>query len=104
MVVAARKALFLVRGQLTRSRSPQATRMLANKTATNALRQIMPAPLGSRRFLLVSMLLESRATLGDMLPMLLGRIARLVIVSSRIGIKASFLLVSFGQHLAKVCY
>jgi hypothetical protein len=32
IVVSARNALFLVRGQLTRSRSPQATRMLANKT------------------------------------------------------------------------
>lgn len=38
MVVAARKALFLVRGQLVRSRSPQATRMLPSKSATKLIR------------------------------------------------------------------
>jgi hypothetical protein len=84
IVVAARKALFLVRtsGQLTRSRSPQAMSIDANKTATKVVRQIMPASLGNLRFLLVPMLLGNRATLGDMLPRLFCRIARLVVVSS----------------------
>jgi len=39
--VSARNALFLVRGQLTRSRSPHATRIDANKSATKLARQII---------------------------------------------------------------
>jgi hypothetical protein len=57
--------------------------MLANNTATKLIRQIILGPLGSLRFLLVPMLMGSRATLGDMSPMLLYCIARLVVVSSR---------------------
>jgi hypothetical protein len=46
MVVAARKALFLVNGgQLTRSRFPQAIRIDASKSATKVVRQIMLTPL-----------------------------------------------------------
>jgi hypothetical protein len=72
-------ALFFVRGsQLRRSRSPHATRIDANKSATKVVRQIMLASLGSLRFLLVSMLLESRATLGGMSPTLFYRLARLL--------------------------
>ena len=41
IVVAARNALFLVRGQLTRSRSPQATRTLPSNIATKLIRQII---------------------------------------------------------------
>jgi hypothetical protein len=76
--------LFLVRtsGQFTRSRSPQATRIDANKSATKLIRQIILVPLGSLRFLLVPMLQESRATLDGMSPTLFDRIARLVVVSS----------------------
>jgi hypothetical protein len=71
-----------VRGQLTRSRSPQATRMLANKSATKLARQIMLVALGNLRSLLVSMSLGSRATLDGMSPTLFCRIARLVVVTS----------------------
>ena len=83
IVVAARNALFLVRGQLSRSRSEQAVRIAPSKSATKLTRQIMPVPLGNLRFLLVSMLLGNRAMLGGMSPMLLCRIARLEVVSSQ---------------------
>jgi hypothetical protein len=62
IVVAARKALFFtIGGQLTRSRSPHATRIDANKSATKLTRQIMLAflhmpqlPAGIVRILLLS--------------------------------------------------
>ena len=83
IVVAARNALFLVRGQLTRSRSPQATSRLPISTATKLIRHIMLVLLESLRFLLVSMLLGNRATLGGRLPMRSYRIAHLAVVSNR---------------------
>jgi hypothetical protein len=64
IAVSARNALFLVRGQLTRSRSPQATRIAPNKIATKLTRQIMLAPLGNLLFLLVSTLLGNHAMPG----------------------------------------
>jgi len=45
MVVAARNALFFVRGQLTRSRSPQEIRIAPSKSATKLARQITFVPL-----------------------------------------------------------
>lgn len=96
MVVAARKALFLVSGgQLTRSRSPHATRIDASKSATKLARQIIAGPRESLRYLLVPMLLGSCARLGDRSPKLLYRIERLVVVSSRIVRVTGFVLRAF---------
>jgi hypothetical protein len=61
------KALFFVRGsQISLARSPHATRIDANKSATNVVRQIMLVPLGNLRFLLVSILRGNLARLGGM--------------------------------------